>query len=98
GVSIPHIPFEEPLRLQCSDFIESIQTGSRPLCDGYSGVKVLHVLEQADRSLHEMGGRRELWAGDGTPAGKLALATNGTGAHSIALLAHPYRPTSRSPS
>jgi predicted dehydrogenase len=46
-------PFEwgEPLRKECSDFIQAIQTGSTPRSDGISGLKVVKVLETAQRSL-----------------------------------------------
>jgi predicted dehydrogenase len=47
----------EPLRRQCLQFLDSIQTGERPLTDGESGLQVLRVLDAAERSL----------AADGTP-------------------------------
>ena len=47
---------EEPLRRQCLQFIESIRTRRRPLTDGESGLRVLRVLDAAERSLAD-GGR-----------------------------------------
>ncbi|HEX8089246.1 MAG TPA: Gfo/Idh/MocA family oxidoreductase [Blastocatellia bacterium] len=47
----------EPLRRQCLEFLRCIETRERPLTDGESGLRVLRVLEAAERSL----------AGGGTP-------------------------------
>lgn len=41
----------EPLRLQCLQFLECIETRRRPLTDGESGLRVLRVLDAAGRSL-----------------------------------------------
>lgn len=41
----------EPLRLQCLKFLESIETRRNPLTDGESGLRVLRVLDAAERSL-----------------------------------------------
>ena len=46
---------EEPLRRQCRQFLESIRTRERPLTDGESGLRVLRVLDAAERSLAERG-------------------------------------------
>ncbi|MFW6075724.1 MAG: Gfo/Idh/MocA family protein, partial [Chloroflexota bacterium] len=61
GVSIPHVPFQEPLRVQCEHFLECIRSGARPQSDGRVGTKVVRILEQADRSLQN-GGAREPFA------------------------------------
>jgi predicted dehydrogenase len=45
------IDVAEPLRLQCLQFLESIETRRRPLTDGESGLRVLRVLDAAERSL-----------------------------------------------
>jgi predicted dehydrogenase len=47
----------EPLRRQCLEFLECIETRRRPLTDGESGLRVLRVLDAAERSL----------ASDGSP-------------------------------
>jgi predicted dehydrogenase len=47
----PRIPNVEPLRIECEHFIESIRRGERPRSDGASGVRVVRVLEQLQRSL-----------------------------------------------
>ncbi|HWD84192.1 MAG TPA: Gfo/Idh/MocA family oxidoreductase [Solirubrobacteraceae bacterium] len=47
----PRLPNVEPLRLECEHFIECIATGRRPRSDGASGLRVVHVLEELQRSL-----------------------------------------------
>ena len=42
---------EEPLRLECQAFLRSMETRKPPLTDGQSGLRVLTVLEAAQRSL-----------------------------------------------
>jgi predicted dehydrogenase len=45
------ISWTEPLRAECSHFLECIRTGSTPRSDGVDGLKVLKILETAQRSL-----------------------------------------------
>ena len=52
--SVP-VPDVEPLANECSDFVECIREGKRPLSDGWNGLAVVRVLEAAQRSL-ESGG------------------------------------------
>ena len=54
-VVIPHIQHEEPLRVQSKHFLECIVEGKRPRSDGYSGMKVVQVMEAAQRSLNDSG-------------------------------------------
>lgn len=63
GVNIPHVPFMEPLREQCDHFVDCIRTGARPLTDGYTGLKVVQILEQLDKSLQNGGSRKKLVTG-----------------------------------
>lgn len=42
---------EEPLRRECEAFLSAMRTRCAPLTDGYSGMRVLRVLEAAQRSL-----------------------------------------------
>ncbi len=51
SVVSPYVHFEEPLRLECLHFAECALTGSRPLTDGYNGLRVVEVIEAAQRSL-----------------------------------------------
>jgi predicted dehydrogenase len=41
----------EPLRLECQAFLDAITTRQAPLTDGTSGLRVLNVLQAAQRSL-----------------------------------------------
>jgi predicted dehydrogenase len=47
------VPFanDEPLRLECQAFLSAIETRRPPLTDGPSGLRVLKVLQAAQRSL-----------------------------------------------
>jgi predicted dehydrogenase len=47
----PRIPNVEPLRLECEHFLTSIRNGTPPRSDGASGLRVVRVLEQLQRSL-----------------------------------------------
>ena len=57
---IPTLQFSEPLQTECRHFIDCIQEGRRPLTDGWSGLKVVRVLEAAERSLRQGGQPVEL--------------------------------------
>jgi predicted dehydrogenase len=47
----PRVPNAEPLRLECEHFLDCIRAGSTPRSDGASGLRVVRVLEQLQRSL-----------------------------------------------
>ncbi len=51
----PRIADFEPLRKQCEHFIDCVENGRTPRSDGYSGLRVVSVLEAASRSLKEDG-------------------------------------------
>jgi predicted dehydrogenase len=51
----PQIPNMEPLRLECEHFVHCIRTGEEPRSDGTSGLRVVRVLEQLQRSLDSAG-------------------------------------------
>ncbi len=57
-VTIPYISNAEPLKLECSHFLECIREGKKPRSDGWVGLKVVNILEVANRSLLN-GGQRE---------------------------------------
>jgi predicted dehydrogenase len=67
SVTIPHIPLQEPLQVQCRHFADCILSGVRPETDGYDGLRVVRILERADMSLQGNGGRVSLSA-DFAPA------------------------------
>jgi len=51
------VPWQEPLRVECQAFVDWIRTG-RPACsDAWTGVKVVRILETAQKSLLNGGGR-----------------------------------------
>jgi predicted dehydrogenase len=47
----PRISNAEPLRIECEHFLECIRTGATPRSDGRSGLRVVRVLEELQRSL-----------------------------------------------
>jgi UDP-2-acetamido-3-amino-2,3-dideoxy-glucuronate N-acetyltransferase len=47
---VPVAP-DEPLRLECQDFIECLKSRQKPKTDGYKGLQVLEILTQCARSL-----------------------------------------------
>ena len=47
----PHVSNEEPLRIECRHFLERVRDGGPPRSDGRSGVRVVRVLEELQRSL-----------------------------------------------
>lgn len=59
-VLIPFISNAEPLKAECSHFINCINQGSMPRSDGLMGFKVTCILEAADRSLANEGQREKL--------------------------------------
>ncbi len=67
-VVIPYIRFEEPLRVQCQHFLDCIREGKTPRTDGYNGLRVVQVVEAAQRSMANGGA-------------SVLLAQNGHGSH-----------------
>jgi len=47
----PRVSNEEPLRVECSHFIERVRDGGEPRSGGESGLRVVRVLEALQRSL-----------------------------------------------
>jgi predicted dehydrogenase len=59
GEGVPYpLVWMEPLRLECQHFVDCIQDGSEPRSSGKEGLRVVRVLEAAQRSLMN-GGARE---------------------------------------
>lgn len=50
-IYIPNIKMQEPLRLECEHFIECLMGGKRPKSDGLDGLRVVKVLNAAEKSL-----------------------------------------------
>jgi predicted dehydrogenase len=64
-VVIPNIRFVEPLRLECQHFLECVANQSKPQSCGWVGLKVVKVLEVAERSLQNAGVQEMIFLEDG---------------------------------
>ncbi|MGL4554964.1 MAG: gfo/Idh/MocA family oxidoreductase, partial [Gemmataceae bacterium] len=53
----PRLEPGEPLQNVVRHFCECIQTGAKPLSDGQAGLRVVRILEAAERSVKAQGGR-----------------------------------------
>jgi predicted dehydrogenase len=51
----PRIELGEALTLMAADFVDAIKNGKRPITDGRSGMKVVQILEAAQKSLRSSG-------------------------------------------
>ena len=56
GSFCPAISNVEPLRVECEHFVHAIATGEPPRSDGASGLRVVRVLEELQRSLERSRG------------------------------------------
>jgi len=54
-IHIPQIPMVEPLERECRHFIDCVAQGKRPLTDGHTALRVVRVLEAAQKSLESDG-------------------------------------------
>ncbi len=54
-ILIPKVPQQEPLKLECLHFVECIRDRKRPLTDGVGGLRVVKVLDAAQKSLKSGG-------------------------------------------
>ena len=54
-ITVPYIRVGEPLRLECEHFLECVRSRSTPVSDGHDGLRVVSVLEAANRSLERNG-------------------------------------------
>jgi predicted dehydrogenase len=50
AITSPYVAFEEPLKLELANFVQSIRTGANPASDGRNGLDVVRVLIAADES------------------------------------------------
>lgn len=53
----PHLTREEPLARVAEQFIECLAHGSRPVSDGHAGLRIVRMLDAAQRSLRAQGAR-----------------------------------------
>lgn len=54
-IKIPHISMTEPLRTECRHFVDCILEDKQPLTDGADGVRVVRILEAAQKSMENDG-------------------------------------------
>ncbi len=54
-ILIPKISLQEPLRLECAHFVECVRDRRTPLTDGLGGLRVVKVLDAAQKSLKSGG-------------------------------------------
>ena len=54
-ITIPHVKVDEPLQLECQHFLDCVRERRQPLTDGRNGLRVVKVLEAAQRSLEKNG-------------------------------------------
>jgi len=48
---VPKVDQTEALEVACGHFVHCIQTGEQPITDGYAGLRVVELLEAAERSM-----------------------------------------------
>ena len=54
-ILIPKLSLQEPLRLECTHFVDCIRDRKQPLTDGLDGLRVVKVLDAAQKSLKSGG-------------------------------------------
>jgi len=54
-ITIPYVKVGEPLRAECQHFLECVRTRRQPVSDGLDGLRVIQVLDAAQRSLQQNG-------------------------------------------
>lgn len=54
-IAIPRVAIDEPLKVECMHFVESILSGRQPRSNGRVGAKVVKILEAANSSLNNGG-------------------------------------------
>ncbi len=50
-ITVPQLPNDEPLRVECQHFLDCIRNGHPPRADGRAGLAVVRVLEAAELSI-----------------------------------------------
>jgi predicted dehydrogenase len=54
-ITIPKVDTAEPLKIECQHFLDCVRSGEKPRSDGHDGLRVVKVLEAADRSIERHG-------------------------------------------
>lgn len=60
AVTIPHVDWIEPLRLQCEDFVNAIRLGAQPRAHGEVGLDVVRILAAAQEALDRQEREQEI--------------------------------------
>ena len=55
SIEIPYIKNQEPLKVECQQFVDAVKTNTPPLSDGKDGLRVVRVLTAAQESLKQGG-------------------------------------------
>jgi len=53
AITIPHIDWIEPLRLECEDFVNATRSGTQPRAHGEVGLEVVRVLAAVQEVLEK---------------------------------------------
>jgi predicted dehydrogenase len=56
----PQLDNTEALQYEIAHFIDCVRNGTQPITDGSSGLRVVKILETADRSIKERGRALEI--------------------------------------
>jgi len=54
-ILIPRVEMTEPLKLECKHFIDCVRDRATPVSDGQDGLRVIRIIEAAQRSLEQDG-------------------------------------------
>ena len=61
---IPKVDQTEALETACKHFVHCIKTGEKPITDGYAGLRVVELLEEAERSMKNERKSPRIWRPD----------------------------------
>ncbi|MEX2159805.1 MAG: Gfo/Idh/MocA family oxidoreductase [Dehalococcoidia bacterium] len=67
-ITIPLLGQREPLKTECADFLNSIRSGVPPRSDGWTGLRVVRILETAQRLLYQQPTPLTQFRFEGAPA------------------------------
>ena len=59
-IHIPRLNQYEPLKKECEHFIDCCLNDKKPKSDGYSGLRVVSILESANKSIRNGGGKQPI--------------------------------------
>ena len=55
GMEVVTVPLEEPLKIECQDFLQCIATRQKPRADGVKGLQIVDILSCCQKSLEKKG-------------------------------------------